>query len=132
MSNVLGVVVVDTRHWIATLNYASALPCRIKETSALRVTWIELSGRLLPPDAAFKATFLGNAPCGVYKYKLPRGVRTEGSAGIKVFFFKAVLAERRGPWLAAAAPYMWLKRSELERYLKPAYMRKVEQFSLGL
>lgn len=123
---------MDTRHWIATLNYAGALPRRIKETSALGVTGIELSGRLLPPDAAaFKATLLGNAPCGVYRYKLPRAVRTEGSAGIKVFFFKAVLADRRAPSLSAA-PYMWLKRSELERYLKPAYMRKVEQFSLGL
>lgn len=38
LRNVLGVVVVDTRHWIATLNYARALPCRIKETSALGVT----------------------------------------------------------------------------------------------
>lgn len=67
----------------------------------------------------------------MYKYKPPRAVRTEGSAGIKVFFFKAVLADRQAPSLSAA-PYMWLKRSELERYLKPAYMRKVEQFSLGL
>lgn len=131
MRNVSGVDVVDTRHWVATLNYARALPRRIKETFALGVTWIELSGRLLPPDAAFKATFLGNAPCGVYKYKLPRAVRTEGSAGIKVFFFKAVLADRRATSLTVA-PYMWLKISELERYLKPAYMRKVEQFSLGL
>lgn len=85
----------------------------------------------LTDAAAFKATFLGNAPCGVYKYKLPKAIRTEGSAGIKVFFFKAVLADRRAP-AATAGPFMWLKRSELERYLKPAYMRKVEQFSLGL
>lgn len=85
----------------------------------------------LPDAAAFKATFLGNAPCGVYKYKLPRAVRTEGSAGMKVFFFKAVLADRGAP-AASAGPFMWLKRSELERHLKPAYMRKVEQFSLGL
>lgn len=68
----------------------------------------------------------------MYKYKLPRAVRTEGSAGIKVFFFKAVLADRRAPAAASATPFMWLKRSELEHYLKPAYMRKVEQFSLGL
>lgn len=67
----------------------------------------------------------------MYKYKLPRAVRTEGSAGMKVFFFKAVLADRGAP-AASAGPFMWLKRSELERHLKPAYMRKVEQFSLGL
>lgn len=90
-----------------------------------------LSAPPSPPDAAFKATFLGNAPCGVYKYKLPRAVRSEASEGFKVFFFKAVLAERGAPPLTAA-PYMWLKKSELERYLKPAYLRKVEQFSLGL
>lgn len=83
------------------------------------------------PDAAFKATFLGNAPCGVYKYKLPRAIRTESSVGIKVFFFKAVLADRRAPSVTAA-PFMWLKKSELERYLKPAYMKKVEQFCFGL
>lgn len=82
------------------------------------------------PAAAFKATFLGNAPCGVYKYKLPKAIRSERSLGVKVFFFKAILSDRRAP-AATGAPFMWLRNSELERYLKPAYMKKVERFVLG-
>lgn len=77
--------------------------------------------------ATFKATFLGNAPCGVYKYKLPKAARTENSAGVKVFFFKAVLSHADPP-AAPKAPFLWVKKSELQRYLKPAYMMKVERF----
>lgn len=113
-----------------TPNYAVVLPCYIKWTSALGVTWIELTVCLLPAAAAFKATFLGNAPCGVYKYKLPKAIRSERSLGVKVFFFKAVLSDRQAP-AATGAPFMWLRKSELERYLKPAYMKKVERFVLG-
>ncbi|KAM8763281.1 large ribosomal subunit protein mL46 isoform 1-T1 [Acanthopagrus schlegelii] len=83
------------------------------------------------PAAGFKATFLSNAPCGVYKYKLPRALQTENSVGIKVFFFKAVLSDSGRP--AAPNPsLLWLKKSELQRYLKPAYMMKVEPFILEL
>ncbi|XP_044046154.1 39S ribosomal protein L46, mitochondrial isoform X2 [Siniperca chuatsi] len=81
--------------------------------------------------AGFKATFLGNAPCGVYKYKLPKAVRTESSVGTKVFFFKAILSDS-GPPAAPNAPFMWVKKSEMQRYLKPAYMMKVDRFILGL
>eukprot|EP00064_Thunnus_orientalis_P000621 superscaffoldBa00000033_g622 len=81
--------------------------------------------------ASFKATFLGNAPCGVYKYKLPKAVRTEGSIGTKVFFFKAVLSDS-GPSAAPNAPFLWVRKSELQRYLKPAYMMKVDRFILSL
>ncbi|XP_073320754.1 large ribosomal subunit protein mL46 isoform X2 [Pagrus major] len=81
--------------------------------------------------AGFKATFLGNAPCGVYKYKLPKAARTESSVGIKVFFFKAVLSDS-GPPAAQNPSLLWLKKSELQRYLKPAYMMKVERFILEL
>ncbi|CAK6967439.1 S ribosomal protein L46%2C mitochondrial [Scomber scombrus] len=83
------------------------------------------------PGAAFKATFLGNAPCGVYKYKLPKPARTEGSVGAKVFFFKAILSDS-GPAAAPDAGFLWAKKSELQRYLKPAYMMKVDRFILGL
>ncbi|XP_029947195.1 large ribosomal subunit protein mL46 [Salarias fasciatus] len=79
----------------------------------------------------FKATFLGNAPCGVYKYKLPKAARTESSVGTKVFFFKAVLSEAAPP-KAPDAPLLWLKKSELEEYLKPAYLQKVERFIINL
>ncbi|XP_029284554.1 large ribosomal subunit protein mL46 [Cottoperca gobio] len=83
------------------------------------------------PAADFKATFLGNAPCGVYKYKLPRAARTESSVGTKVFFFKAVLSDGAPP-AAPDAPFLWLKKGELQGFLKPAYKTKVERFILGL
>ncbi|XP_074517347.1 large ribosomal subunit protein mL46 isoform X3 [Sebastes fasciatus] len=82
------------------------------------------------PAAGFKATFLGNAPCGVYKYKLPKAARTESSVGTKVFFFKAILSDS-GPPAAQSAPFLWVKKSELQRYLKPAYMMKVDRFILS-
>ncbi|XP_059209771.1 39S ribosomal protein L46, mitochondrial isoform X2 [Centropristis striata] len=81
--------------------------------------------------AGFKATFLGNAPCGVYKYKLPKAVRTESSVGAKVFFFKAILSDS-GPPAAPNAPFLWVKKNELQHYLKPAYKMKVDRFILGL
>lgn len=83
------------------------------------------------PAAGFKATFLGNAPCGVYKYKLPKAVRTESSVGTKVFFFKAILSDSAPP-AAPNAPFLWVKKSEMQRYLKPAYMMKVDRFILGV
>lgn len=92
---------------------------------------VELTTCSLPTAAGFKATFLGNTPCGVYKYKLPKAVRTDSLVGTKVFFFKAILSDR-GPPAATSAPFVWVKKGELERYLKPAYMRKVERFILGL
>ncbi|XP_008285068.1 large ribosomal subunit protein mL46 [Stegastes partitus] len=81
--------------------------------------------------AGFKATFLGNAPCGVYKYKLPKAVRTESSVGTKVFFFKAILSDSAPP-KAPNAPLLWVKKSELQQYLKPAYMMKVDRFILAV
>ncbi|XP_037553535.1 39S ribosomal protein L46, mitochondrial [Nematolebias whitei] len=80
---------------------------------------------------SFKATFLSNAPCGVYKYKLPRAARTESSFGRKVFFFKAILTDRP-PSKEPNPALLWVKKSELEQYLKPAYMMKVNPFILNL
>ncbi|XP_029000693.1 39S ribosomal protein L46, mitochondrial isoform X2 [Betta splendens] len=79
--------------------------------------------------AGFKATFLGSAPCGVYKYKLPKAARTADSLGIKVFFFKAILSGGAPP-ADASSPFVWVKKSELQRYLKPAYTMKLERFIL--
>ncbi|XP_040892994.1 39S ribosomal protein L46, mitochondrial isoform X2 [Toxotes jaculatrix] len=81
--------------------------------------------------AGFRATFLSNAPCGVYKYKLPRAARTESSVGTKVFFFKAIVSDS-GPPAALNSHFVWLKKSELQSYLKPAYMMKVDRFILDL
>ncbi|KAM9765090.1 large ribosomal subunit protein mL46 [Menidia menidia] len=83
------------------------------------------------PAAGLRATFLGNAPCGVYKYKLPKAARTESSVGAKVFFFKAILADGP-PSKSPNSSLLWLKKSELQQYLKPAYMMKVDRFLLSL
>ncbi|XP_061748255.1 large ribosomal subunit protein mL46-like [Nerophis ophidion] len=81
------------------------------------------------PAGAHEATFLGNAPCGVYKYKLPRAIRTDTSTGVKIFFFKAVLGHAQPP---PSPALMWLRKDELQRFLKPAYTTKVERFLFGL
>ncbi|XP_067351160.1 39S ribosomal protein L46, mitochondrial isoform X2 [Channa argus] len=81
--------------------------------------------------AGFKATFLGNAPCGVYKYKLPKASQTESSVGMKVFFFKAILSDR-SPAAAPDSSFVWVKKTELQQYLKPAYVMKVDRFILDL
>ncbi|XP_010900169.2 39S ribosomal protein L46, mitochondrial isoform X2 [Esox lucius] len=82
------------------------------------------------PEADFKATFLGSAPCGVYRYKLPKAVRTESCQGAKVFFFKALLSGHPPP--SQNGPFRWVKKSELPDYLKPAYLEKVNRFILDL
>nr|XP_057934853.1 39S ribosomal protein L46, mitochondrial [Doryrhamphus excisus] len=82
------------------------------------------------PAAAHKATFLGNAPCGFYKYKLPKAARTDSSVGVKIFFFKAVLPHGAVLWPSNGA-LMWLRKQELQRFLRPAYSVKVERFFLG-
>ncbi|XP_014032195.1 large ribosomal subunit protein mL46 [Salmo salar] len=81
------------------------------------------------PEADFKATFLGNTPCGVYKYKFPKDVQTEGCVGAKVFFFKALLSAGSA---GQKEPFLWAKKTELQGYLKPAYLEKVNRFILDL
>ncbi|CAB1338776.1 unnamed protein product, partial [Coregonus sp. 'balchen'] len=84
-------------------------------------------------EADFKATFLGNTPCGVYRYKFPKDGRTERSVGAKVFFFKALLSGGSGSQSASQkGPFLWLKKTELQGYLKPAYLEKVNRFILNL
>ncbi|XP_076011421.1 large ribosomal subunit protein mL46 [Genypterus blacodes] len=99
-----------------------------QEVETLRQT-AERAIATLP--AGLEASILGNAPCGVYKYKLPKAVRTESSVGTKVFFFKALLSGGGPPSVAPDATLMWAKKSELRHYLKPAYLMKVNRFILG-
>ena len=81
------------------------------------------------PEADFKATFLGNTPCGVYRYTFPKEVRTERCVGAKVFFFKAFLSAGSA---SQKEPFLWVKKTELQGYLKPAYLEKVDRFILNL
>ncbi|XP_061558015.1 39S ribosomal protein L46, mitochondrial [Phycodurus eques] len=82
-------------------------------------------------EPALKATFLGQAPCGVYKYKLPKTARSDTTVGSKIFFFKAILTHDSTRNAEPNGSIMWLSKRELQRFLKPAYMMKVERFILG-
>ncbi|XP_057704528.1 39S ribosomal protein L46, mitochondrial [Corythoichthys intestinalis] len=82
-------------------------------------------------EPALRATFLGQAPCGVYKYKLPKDVRSDTTVGAKIFFFKAILTGDAASKVEPNGALMWLNKHELQHFLKPAYMMKVERFILG-
>uniref|UniRef100_A0A8C8R6U4 Large ribosomal subunit protein mL46 n=1 Tax=Pelusios castaneus TaxID=367368 RepID=A0A8C8R6U4_9SAUR len=72
-----------------------------------------------------KAKFLGNAPCGLYKYKFPRALRTEDSVGVKIFFFKALLQSGDLPKAERRGEYVWVSKGEMGDYLKPEYLKKM-------
>uniref|UniRef100_A0A8D0H4I2 Large ribosomal subunit protein mL46 n=1 Tax=Sphenodon punctatus TaxID=8508 RepID=A0A8D0H4I2_SPHPU len=79
-----------------------------------------------------QVTFLGNAPCGLYKYQYPRAIRTEDWVGDKLFFFKAIL--QSGDLLQAEkrADHVWVSKGELGDYLKPRYLAQVSRFFMDL
>ncbi|XP_062998304.1 large ribosomal subunit protein mL46 [Elgaria multicarinata webbii] len=79
-----------------------------------------------------EAKFLGNAPCGFYKYKLPKAVQTESGIGAKVFFFKAVLQGNHLPLPKEKTDYVWVSKGELTDYLKPEYHSQVARFLVDL
>ncbi|KAI5607649.1 39S ribosomal protein L46, mitochondrial, partial [Silurus asotus] len=83
------------------------------------------------PGEKLDATFLGNAPCGFYKYKFPQNIRTENRIGAKVFFFKAVLSGR-GSLPLEKNSCVWVKKDELQDYLKPEYLKQVKRFILNV
>ncbi|XP_055479229.1 39S ribosomal protein L46, mitochondrial [Psammomys obesus] len=79
-----------------------------------------------------EAKFLGNAPCGHYKFKLPKAIRTESDLGVKVFFFKALLL--KGDFMQAGKKglHVWASKDELGDYLQPKYLAQVRRFLLDL
>uniref|UniRef100_A0A8C2KGV1 Large ribosomal subunit protein mL46 n=1 Tax=Cyprinus carpio TaxID=7962 RepID=A0A8C2KGV1_CYPCA len=83
------------------------------------------------PGADLTATFLGNAPCGFYKYKYPKDIQKEGSVGAKVFFFKAVLPSHKHLPLEKNS-FAWVKKEELQDFLKPEYLKQVRRFIMAL
>ncbi|XP_051560489.1 39S ribosomal protein L46, mitochondrial-like [Myxocyprinus asiaticus] len=83
------------------------------------------------PGADLKATFLGNAPCGFYKYRYPKDIQKEGNVGAKVFFFKAVLSSHKHLPLEKNS-FAWVKKDELQDFLKPEYLKQVSRFIMGL
>lgn len=79
-----------------------------------------------------EAKFLGNAPCGHYKFKFPQAVRTERSLGAKVFFFKALLLTGDFSQAGKQGRHVWVSKEELGDYLKPKYLAQVRRFLLDL
>lgn len=86
---------------------------------------------LLFPGTDLKARFLGNSPCGVYKYKFPKSIQTESCVGAKIFFFKALLSSGTNP-TSENGGFVWVTKSELKEYLKPDYLKQADRFILGL
>ncbi|KAM4826310.1 large ribosomal subunit protein mL46 [Thomomys bottae] len=79
-----------------------------------------------------EAKFLGNAPCGHYKFKFPQAVRTESNLGAKIFFFKALLVSGDFSQAGKEGHHVWVSKEELGDYLKPQYLAQVRRFLLDL
>ncbi|KAM4677399.1 large ribosomal subunit protein mL46 [Discoglossus pictus] len=86
----------------------------------------------LSDNQEIQAHFLGNAPCGFYKYKFPKSVRTEDMVGAKVFFFKAILKSGDLGTKRKNGDYVWVTKDELKDYLKPAYLSEINRFVIEL
>ncbi|KAG7171415.1 39S ribosomal protein L46-like [Homarus americanus] len=74
--------------------------------------------------------FLGNAPCGFYKYKYPKNVHQEEFIGAKVFFFKGQVRDTSGSVQLGEdiAEHQWLTQDELDDKFKQSYAKSVSQF----
>lgn len=77
-----------------------------------------------------KVKFLGNAPCGFYKYKYPKQLRSDGFIGAKVFFYKAQVRGVNGEVLPGSdiAEHQWLTHDQLDDRFKRPYAKSVSKF----
>ncbi|XP_066446080.1 large ribosomal subunit protein mL46 [Eleutherodactylus coqui] len=97
-------------------------------------TMRQTAGRALSnlSEKHIEALFLGNAPCGFYKYKFPKMMRSEDVMGAKVFFFKALLKSQSLLPNKKKGEYVWVSKDELKDYLKPAYLSEVNKFVIDI
>lgn len=72
-----------------------------------------------------KAKFLGNAPCGYYKFKYPKSAN-KSKTGMKIFFFKAQLLSGNVSE-EVCKDFKWLPYKELD-VLPQEYLRSVRAF----
>lgn len=103
------------------------LPCGIrKDGENLRQT----AERVLKEKLGEKivATFLGNAPCGFYKYPYPQNLGKE-SVGVKIFYFKAIYFSGQIEKSDSILDFRWAARSELEKLFNhKKYTNSVKMF----
>lgn len=79
------------------------------------------------------AVFMGNAPCGFYKYRFPKlKPASDDFVGAKVFFFKAQLQEGLLVKSTNISDFCWLTKEELVDHLVPKYNAAVQDFLLDL
>lgn len=80
-----------------------------------------------------KVKFMGNAPCGFYKYKYPKAIRKEGFIGAKIFFYKCQVRGRDG--YVTPGPniveHQWLTQDELDSKFKQSYAKSISQFLIS-
>ncbi|XP_014281195.1 large ribosomal subunit protein mL46 [Halyomorpha halys] len=74
-----------------------------------------------------KCQFMGNAPCGFYKYKYPKLARKE-TVGAKIFFYKAEFFSGQIELEKCnCKDYEWATRQELEK-IPNEYLKSVKMF----
>jgi len=116
----------DKDHWLLPMD-------RWNDGESMRQTAERVLASLCGTE--LQAIFLGNAPCGFYKYRYPSAVQSSaGVAGAKVFFFKAQYCSGQVvlPSNKTIQDYMWLSRDELKQHLMPIYRDKVKKFIMDL
>lgn len=96
----------------------------VKEEETLR----QAAERILSEKCGSKvrARFLGNAPCGFYKYKYPVNMRQK-AFGAKVFFMKAQYL-KGSVEEQNVKDYSWASRDELRDLLHVPYHKAVSSF----
>ncbi|XP_068213486.1 large ribosomal subunit protein mL46 [Palaemon carinicauda] len=137
----------DQKGDIQTLNRAldRALVLLVKQKLGDDCTWVFPQSPWIPGETLrqtceriikekcgtnLKVKVLGNAPCGFYKYKYPKQLRSSGYIGAKVFFYKAQVTGVNGEVLPGSdiAEYQWLTHEQLNEKLKSSYAKSVFKF----
>uniref|UniRef100_A0A2P2I3K0 39S ribosomal protein L46, mitochondrial n=1 Tax=Hirondellea gigas TaxID=1518452 RepID=A0A2P2I3K0_9CRUS len=84
-------------------------------------------------DPSLTVKIIGNAPVGFYKYKYPKGMRSNGYIGAKVFFYRGHVSNRikRALQLLTSKgkdDQLWLTHTQIRDLLKQSYVKAITQF----